>query len=425
MSHFQSYRFEDLEEKSLDQRQFARKEDELSHGIAYQNKSAEFEQNPMFLMKQDLLKQGIVIQDLTESNPTKCDLYFPKEIITTSLAHEWNSNYEPSAGGSLIAKEAVVKYYQDRFPLDKDFYKKDDFFLVASTSEAYSYILKSITNPQDSILIPNPGYPLLEHLARWELVETIPYESLEEIPDLVTETTKAILIVQPNNPTGKILSQEEIRLLKSTAIKFKLAILVDEVFADYLGWCKSSQYNFVQSSEVPIFTLNGLSKICLLPSAKLSWIHLQAPNPMKEILKNRLEWLADTYLSVNGFVETILPNVLEARKLIQNQLINRMKRNYGKLLDILDGSSFEWKIPDGGWYVILETQISIDLEDDFCLRLLKKHHKSIQSGILYGIKSPFIVLVLSMIQKEEEFTEGLLSLKELILEFNNSNPKKV
>lgn len=126
---------------------------------------------------------------------------------------------------------------------------------------------------------------------------------------------------------------------------------------------------------------------------------------------------------MNGFVETILPNVLEARKLIQNQLINRMKRNYGKLLDILDGSSFEWKIPDGGWYVILETQISIDLEDDFCLRLLKKHHKSIQSGILYGIKSPCIVLVLSMIQKEEEFTEGLLSLKELILEFNNLNPK--
>ncbi|MCG9873924.1 MAG: pyridoxal phosphate-dependent aminotransferase [Leptospiraceae bacterium] len=423
MSHFQSYRFEDLEEKSLDERQFARKEDERSDGIAYQNKSAEFEQNPVDLMKQNLLKQGILVQDLTESNPTKCGLYFPKEIIATSLAHEWNSIYEPSAGGSLIAKEAVVKYYQDRFPLDKEFYNKDDFFLVASTSEAYSYILKSITNPHDSILIPNPGYPLLEHLARWELVETIPYESLEEIPDLVTETTKAILIVQPNNPTGKILSQEEIRLLKSIASKLNLAILIDEVFADYIAWCKSSQYNFVKSSEVPIFTLNGLSKICLLPSAKLSWIHLQAPNSMKETLKNRLEWLADTYLSVNGFAETVLPNVLDARKLIQNQLINRMKRNYGKLLEIIDGQFLQWTLPDGGWYVILETQISNDFEDDFCLSLLKKHHKSIQSGILYGIKSPNIVLVLSMIQKEEEFTEGLLSLKELILEFNNLNPK--
>ena len=99
-----------------------------------------------------------------------------------------------------------------------------------------------------------------------------------------------------------------------------------------------------------------------------------------------------------------------------------MKRNYGKLLEIIDGQFLQWTLPDGGWYVILETQISNDFEDDFCLSLLKKHHKSIQSGILYGIKSPNIVLVLSMIQKEEEFTEGLLSLKELILGLK-INPK--
>jgi len=434
MSHFQSDRFKDLEENSTDEIQFAKASDGLGDEISElenakdefgglnstKDESGQYEENPIFKWKQKLLSQGISIQDLTESNPTLCGFHFPKEIIHSSLAHEWNPVYEPIARGSQIAREAVVRYYQDRFPSKKDLFHIDDFFLVSSTSEAYSYILKSITNPGDNILIPNPGYPLLEHLACWEMVDTISYSNFEEIPSLVTNRTKAILLVQPNNPTGKILNPEEILLLEHLANKYNLAILVDEVFADYVGWCNSSKYTFFQSNEVPIFTLNGLSKICLLPSAKLSWIHIQAPTHLKQKLDLRLEWLADTYLSVNGFAETILPNVLEARSLIQNQLINRMKRNFGKLQEILEEKYFHWERPDGGWYFILETEVSQDLEDEFCLDLLKNHHKSVQSGILYGFESEFLILILSMILPESQFEEGLHSLNALMIQFKNS-----
>ncbi|NCN09410.1 MAG: pyridoxal phosphate-dependent aminotransferase [Leptospira sp.] len=405
MSHLQSDRFKNLEENSWS----------IHEEMNRTSSEIFFEENPIHQRKQILLSEGKKIIEASESNPTKCGIVFPKQIIHSAIEHDWSPIYEAQAGGTAKAKEAVVQYYQDRFPELGASFQAKDFTLVASTSEAYSYILKSISNPGDEILVPQPGYPLLEYLGRWEMLETIPYSSWEAIPDLITEKTKAILIVQPNNPTGSILSPKNRKQILQIASEFKLPIIIDEVFADYVGWAHSTKYEFLTSTENTIFTLNGVSKICLLPGIKLSWIHLQAPVKVRTIIESRLDWLADTYLSVNSFAETILPSIFEARSFVQNQLINRMKRNLGKLQEVIpNGDFYSWNLPEGGWYIVLETDLPIEEEDEFCMQLLEKYKISFQAGSLYNSNERKVKLILSFILEEEIFAEVVYALDAMI-----------
>ncbi len=404
MSHFHSNRFHDLEYFSN------QNESELNS----EKKHQLYEENPILVKREELESSGIRILDLTESNPTKVGLIFPPQLIQSEIAHHWTGEYDPHPQGSILARLAVKKYYNERFPDLKNFFHEDDFFLLSSTSEGYSYILKAITNPGDEILVPSPSYPLLDYLAKFEMVDTIPYESWDEIPQLITEKTKAILIVQPNNPTGKILSSSESLELARIASRFHLAVVVDEVFADYTGWANSSIYQFFQSKDILVFTLNGISKICLLPSAKLSWIHMQAPQHLRKKILFRMEWLADTYLSVNQFSQLVLPLALDSRHIIQNQLINRLKRNLGKLTEVLDSQVFTWSLPDGGWYLIVEiSKISIN-EDVFCQRLLTEHHATVHTGSMFGMESESMNVVLSLILPEEDFINGLNSILSVV-----------
>jgi alanine-synthesizing transaminase len=404
MSHFHSKRFLDLE-------YFSNQNESESSS---EKKHQLYEENPILVKREELESSGIRILDLTESNPTKVGLIFPPQLIQSEIAHHWTGEYDPHPQGSILARLAVKKYYNERFPDLKNFFHEDDFFLLSSTSEGYSYILKAITNPGDEILVPSPSYPLLDYLAKFEMVDTIPYESWDEIPQLITEKTKAILIVQPNNPTGKILSSSESLELARIASRFHLAVVVDEVFADYTGWANSSIYQFFQSKDILVFTLNGISKICLLPSAKLSWIHMQAPQHLRKKILSRMEWLADTYLSVNQFSQLVLPLALDSRHIIQNQLINRLKRNLGKLTEVLDSQVFTWSLPDGGWYLIVEiSKISIN-EDVFCQRLLTEHHATVHTGSMFGMESESMNVVLSLILPEEDFINGLNSILSVV-----------
>ena len=215
--------------------------------------------------------------------------------------------------------------------------------LTTSTSEGYSYVFRLLCNPDDEVLVPKPSYPLFEFLADLQDVKLAPYPLLYDhgwqidFPSLsrtVTPRTRAVVVVHPNNPTGSYVSSGERTQLNSFCREHGLALIVDEVFLDYPhdGVTRPS---FVVNPDVLTFTLSGLSKISGLPQMKLAWIATSGPAPAAIAAMDRLEVIADTYLSMNAPIQLAATVLLEQRKNIQPILIDRLRVNLAQLDDQL------------------------------------------------------------------------------------------
>ena len=185
-------------------------------------------------------KAGAVLLDLTESNPTRSAILYDQAVISGALVQPGVMLYEPHPQGLLAARKAVSMYDSER-----DVAVDPDFLVLASgTSEAYGYLFKLLTDPGDEILVPVPGYPLLEVLTTLEAVRLVPYRSLyddrrgwmvdlERLANTISNRTRAIVVVSPNNPTGAFLKKDELAGITELCRRFDLALIVDEVFSDY------------------------------------------------------------------------------------------------------------------------------------------------------------------------------------------------
>ncbi|EPG74505.1 aminotransferase, class I/II [Leptospira fainei serovar Hurstbridge str. BUT 6] len=373
----------------------------------------EFEsgENDLYLKVKELRNSGNEIIDLTISNPTRVKITYPNEAILHSLSRSESLTYEPSPQGILSAREAVSKYYQER---DIQV-SADDLFLTSSSSEAYSYILKLFCDPEDEVLIPAPGYPLFEFLtvlegvkfrsyslnsmANWE----IDFESFERNLSL---KTKLIFLVSPNNPTGSVLSDSEFSRLVDLCEARGIGLVLDEVFVDYFHEAGKIPPRF-RTNRVPFFTVNGISKILALPQMKLSWIHVDGPEKWKLECKERLEIIADTFLSVNTPIQFALPELLEWRRMIQGQISRRIRRNLQSLnVLISDSKKLIFRSPAAGWYAILGSH-SMQDPDTYCLQLLESENTLVHPGSMFGFPEEEFVLIISLIAENELFEEGI------------------
>lgn len=379
-------------------------------------------QNPLWEKKKSMENQGIRIADLTESNPTRAGFLYPREILTHEFNGEFSWVYNPDPQGLRKARSAIAGYYQERephFPIG--FWNLEDFFLTSGTSESYSYILKTLTQPGDEVLMATPGYPLLEVLADLELVKPIPFHKPEDIERKISSRTKAIFLVQPANPTGKIMTTEEINEFLNLAERFNLSIVIDEVFSDYI--MDNRKLPLPKSSQVPIFTLNGISKMAGLPSWKLAWIHVQSPNVDREEIHSRLEWLCDSYLTTNSLSQELLSTILQSRFLIQNQIKNRIRRNLAFIRDVFSDQNSLPEYNQAGWYALLNIEgIQSNRKDSFsdemlALKILESLNIFLHPGSLYGIgdsregssrgESSESKLVISLITDPEVFQDAI------------------
>ncbi|TGK01515.1 pyridoxal phosphate-dependent aminotransferase [Leptospira langatensis] len=378
-----------------------------------------------FLVKQYKEKEENWI-DLTLSNPTKARLVYPSEAILHSLSKPGGIEYDPNPKGILSARETVSLYYRER-GLDL---LAEDLFLVSSSSEAYSYLIKLLCDPGDQLLIPSPGYPLFEFVSMMDSVDFDSYQleegsdwkiNFSDLESKITSKTKIVFVVSPNNPTGNILSPEEFEKLKALAKKKKFAIVIDEVFIDYVEDPSLPRID-PSHSDVPIFTVNGISKILALPQMKLSWIHVSGQADWKSECKERLEIIADTYLSVGTPIQLALPELFQWRKMIQGQVQRRIQRNLQIIESQINGMretevagvpgsqkdlpKIRIQNPQGGWYSILRSDLWKE-EEEFCLQLLKEEKVLIHSGPMFGFTEGSGFLVLSLILENDVLEEGL------------------
>jgi alanine-synthesizing transaminase len=348
-----------------------------------------------------LLKTKRRVLDLTESNPTRAGLEYPREEILDALADPRALRYDPEPRGLLSAREAVAAYYGN-VPASR-------ILLTASTSEAYAYLFKLLCDPGDEILSPRPSYPLFEFLAGLESVGVVQYPlrydgvwhiDFDALERAITPRTRAIVVVNPNNPTGSFLKREEWSRLQ----KLGLPILSDEVFSDYAFSRDDSRVqSLTNAPEALTFSMSGLSKIAGLPQLKLGWI--VAGGPGHEAALDRLELIADTYLSVATPVQIALPRLLDASVAVREQILDRTRANLALLRRLTVPLHVE-----GGWYATLQVPRTRS-EEDWAIALLDKRDVLVQPGFYFDFESEAF-LVLSLLTPPEVFEEGLRRLLE-------------
>jgi aspartate/methionine/tyrosine aminotransferase len=357
-------------------------------------------------------RAGVPVLDLTESNPTRAGFAYPGDEILAALADARSLRYDPSPAGAAVAREAVATYYSARGSR----VSPDRILLTASTSEAYSYLFKLLANPGDEVLVPRPSYPLFDFLAALEAARTVPYSlryhdgwelDAAALRAAVSDRTRAIVIVNPNNPTGSFLKAEERTALVSLCRERELTLISDEVFSDYtLGSDANRVATLAGESDVLTFCLNGLSKVAGMPQMKAGWIVLAGPEAAQAAARERLELIADTYLSVATPTQHALPRLLALGEGVRGQIQARVRQNLAWLQSaVASESGCRVLQAEGGWYAILRVPRTRS-EEQWCLDLLERDHVLVQPGFFYDFDSE-AYLVVSLLPSGNIFREGI------------------
>ncbi len=339
-----------------------------------------FEPNAFTKAVEQRRAAGLEILDLTVSNPTRAGIEYPAEEILAALGDRRALTYEPQARGWIGAREAVARHHSAQG------YEADPerIVLAASTSELYGWLFKLLCAPGETVLVPRPSYPLFECLAGLESVRVEQYrleEALEWSPDFDSleemasrPEVRAIVLVNPNNPTGSFLKRHDWQRIQPAAARHGLALIVDEVFYDYAwGPDGGRTSSLAGPHEALTFTLSGLSKAGGLPQMKLGWVHVAGPGRVVVQAMERLEWIADSYLPVSAPVQYAAPRWLELARGIRRAILGRVLGNRGAL-------PFETHA-EGGWCSVLDLP-RIDSEEAWALELLDRG-VLVQPGFFY------------------------------------------
>jgi aspartate/methionine/tyrosine aminotransferase len=368
--------------------------------------------------------------DLTVSNPTDVGLRYEEAAILKALADTSALLYRPEPKGVPSARSAVAEYYRElssaasaHAPL------AESIVLTVSTSEAYSFVFRLLCDVGDEILVPTPSYPLFEFLAGLQDVRLAPYSLLYDhgwhidfhaVESALTAQSRAIILVNPNNPTGSYVKSGERERLNRLCAAHGIALIVDEVFLDYRVGAGDSSENtrpegvsFAFNRDALTFTLSGISKISGLPQMKLAWIAVGGPEELVQPALLRLEVIADTYLSLSAPIQHAAPVLLAQRHSIRQQLLARVQTNLVELDRQLAGQSLCCRLMvEGGWYVILRVP-AVRSDEQLAVGLLEKRNVLVQPGYFYDFRNEGY-LVLSLITPEEEFREGVRRLLEFV-----------
>jgi alanine-synthesizing transaminase len=369
--------------------------------------------------QQEMEVAGREVLDLTLSNPTRAGLHYDAEALLGCLIDPQALDYDPQPKGLWSAREAVAAYYREEhegFDLNAE-----SIVLTTSTSEGYSYVFRLLCNPEDEILVPKPSYPLFEFLAGLQDVKLVPYPLIYDhgwqmdFPSLykaVNSRTRAVIVVHPNNPTGSYASEQNRASLNQLCREYGLALVVDEVFLDY-ALDGSSRDSFARNEDVLTFTLSGISKIAGLPQMKLAWIVATGPGQQVGEALNRLEVVADTYLSMNAPIQLAAPALLAQRKSIQPVLLDRVRTNLGELDHQLGKQKGCSRLEvEGGWYAVLRVPAT-QPDEDLAIALLREAGVLVHPGHFYDFPSDGY-LVVSLITPMGHFQDGISRVLEFL-----------
>jgi alanine-synthesizing transaminase len=360
---------------------------------------------------------GRVPIDLTTSNPTTAGIEYPARLLEP-LSDPRGCSYAPHPRGLRAARDAVAADYARRGIT----VASDRIVLTASTSEAYSWLFKLLCAPGDGVMTPAPSYPLFDHLARLDGVETVPYRleyhgrwAVDEasVEQGWSDRIRAVMAVSPNNPTGSVLSAGERAWLDRACATRDTALILDEVFADYPlddGSPGGLRYE-CGAADALTFLLGGLSKSAGLPQAKLGWIAVVGPAGRVDEALERLEYVADTYLSVSTPVQIAAPDLIAAGAAVRARILDRVRSNYAHLEAAAAAHpAVSLLRADAGWSAVLRIPATRS-EEDVVLDLLERDGVLVHPGFFFDFPHEAFI-VLSLLPEPEVFDAGVAKVLE-------------
>ena len=354
---------------------------------------------------------GIEVTDLTESNPTRVGLKYPEGLLD-GLSKPSVLEYKPESLGLFGARVSVSSYLKN-YGIKVN---PKQVVITSSSSDSYASLFKLLCNPGEAVLVPRPSYPLFEHLTKLEGVEamtyTIEYQgrwkiNFNDLRKNLTPQVRAILIVNPNNPTGSFISTEDFEAIIKLCHENKLALIADEVFGFYPLTSQLRGPSVLDyHPNVLSFVLGGLSKAVGLPQLKLGWIITDGPPALTKDALKRLEFICDTYLSVGTPVQLAVDEILKLSTLVTEQISQRIRQNYKRLWEISSQHSSTRLLPiDGGWYAVVQVR-ETKSEEILVLDLLEQEHVLVHPGYFFDFPNEAF-LVMSLLPMPDVFEDAV------------------
>jgi len=363
-----------------------------------------------------LYAKGLQALDVSQSNPTRVGLGIEPDRIASAFACKNNAQYYPEPKGLSKARKAIA----EQFSFGREAANRADpehFLLCASTSEAYSYLFKLLCNPGDSVLIPQPGYPLFDQLAALESVNTVPYRLEYTHPSgwaieidsiakafsgVLGKPPKAIVLINPNNPTGSYVHDSELSQIIELCARHSIPIIADEVFYGYDLEPRKGRRSLFGLENCLTFSLDGFSKRLCLPQAKLGWIYVSGPEKEAQSAMEALELIADSFLSAGAPVMNAAATLLGFEEELRASVRGRMTEVLSVYRQVLEGEGSPHRILrcEGGWTALVQSPRYTD-EESLARGLLRQEGLYIHPGFFFDMdKEAFFAF--SLILRPEE-----------------------
>lgn len=372
--------------------------------------------NPIAAAEAVARVRGVTLGRLNDSNPTRHGLA-PAEVPGVYTA-------EPR--GPRKAREALAGFLaRQEGEGDVD---PDSLYLLSSTSEAYSWLIKLLCDAGNAVLAPKPGYPLIESIARLECVDAIEYQlrfdgswtiDTAEIEDFLYseegERIRALVLINPNNPTGSYVKSGERAALVRLCRERGVAIIADEVFYDYALEPFDGNARLAGERGVLTFALDGFSKMLAAPHAKVGWIRVSGPEQDVREAQRRLDVIADDYLPMSDIIAERLPELLDAAPRQTARVRERVRGNLAALHDMLahdEHGLTDVLRAEGGWNVLLRVPAVID-ENDLVLRLIETCGLTGQPGYFFDMTSNGY-LALSLLPEPDVFRRNVRAVLDTV-----------
>ena len=372
------------------------------------------EPNPIAKAEAEAKANGITLGKLNDSNPTK-------HALASELLPDI---YGAEPRGQRYAREALAAFLHEQ----GNTATADDLYILSSTSEAYSWLIKLLCNAGDAVLAPKPGYPLIESIARLECVDMIEYQQrfdgswyidVAELREALEGEDggriRALVLINPNNPTGSYVKASEREAIVRLCHDHEVAIIADEVFYDYDLEPFDGNARLAGETGTLTFALDGFSKTLAAPHAKVGWIQVSGPAAEVDEAKRRLDVVADDYLPMSEIIAKQIPAMLGAAAAQIARVRERVQTNLAALHTMLDDDEqgmVSVLRAEGGWNVLLRVPSVLD-ENELVLSMIEKHGISGQPGYFFDMTSNGY-LAISLLPEPDEFRHNVQTVLDTV-----------
>jgi len=341
------------------------------------------------LLADEAARQGREMLYLNIGDPNKFDFQTAPHIVeAVSRAMRDNYNgYAPSSGIEE-GRQAIINCARS-----KGIDRIRDVFVTTGASEAIDICLTALVNPGENVLIPSPGYPLYSAIINKLSGEPRPYylneddnwqPDIEDIASRIDEKTRAIVIINPNNPTGAVYREEVLRGIIALALEHNLVIFSDEIYdsliLDDISHISTASLN----GDLPVITFNGLSKNYLAPGFRIGWGIVSGPEDELRDYVEAINKLLRARLCANHPIQWAIKVALEGD---QDQLIEvrqklRRRRDITvEMLNAIDGITCVR--PEGAFYAFPRLHID-GSDDEFVRELIRETGVVVVPGSGFG-----------------------------------------